>query len=170
MGKQVTILSGFSTVSLPSPTGTSPYSGGQIATLTDAEYAALPASTLRALSSATTVAEPNRASTDTRAIAVTPNTSASGTVLATPGYNAFKMVGALVLTLGGFVAGSYSVIRVELLQDATGSRALTQPVGVKWPAATAPTLTATANKADVFEYFSRDGGTTVFGRVIGQNY
>ena len=36
-----------------------------------------------------------------------------------------------------------------LLQDGTGSRTVTWPATVKWPAGTAPTLTTTANKADV---------------------
>lgn len=53
-------------------------------------------------------------------------------------------------------------------QDATGSRTATWPSAVKWPASTAPTITSTASKADVFA-FTADG-TNWFGRVIGQNY
>lgn len=169
MGKQVTVLPGFSTVSLPQANGPQPFSAGQTAVLTDAEYTSLTAATTRALSSPTNVAEPNRPGTDPRSIAVTPNTVATGTVTATPGYNAFKATGALTIQLSGFAAGQFSVIRVEVQQDATGSRTITLPT-VKWPGGTAPTPTATANKTDLFEFFSRDGGTTVFGRVLGQNF
>lgn len=170
MGKQVTVIRDFGTVSLPTALGLQPFNGGQTVVLTDAEYAALPAATLRALGTASTVAEPNRAGTDTRSITAVVNSSASGTVTASPGYNAFKLTGATTLALSGFAAGQFSVIRVEIQQDATGSRALTQPVGVKWPGGTVPTLTATASKTDLFEYLSRDGGVTVFGRVLGQNF
>lgn len=170
MGKSVTVISGFGTVSLPTALGPQPFNGGQTVVLTDAEYAALPQATLRALGTASNVAEPSRAGTDTRSITAAVNATASGTVTASPGYNAFKLTGATTLALSGFAAGQFSVIRVEIQQDATGSRVLTQPVGVKWPGGTAPTLTATANKMDLFEYFSRDGGTTVYGRVFGQNY
>lgn len=170
MGKRVTVLSGFSTVVLPTPTGPASFSGNQTADLTDAEYAALPTSVTRALAaSPSTIAEPVRTGVDVKAIPVTPNTAASGTVTATPGYNAFKLVGATTLALSGFAAGQFSVIRTEFQQDATGSRTLAQPAGVKWIGGSAPTITATASKYDIFEYFSRDGGTTVFGRIVGQN-
>lgn len=53
-------------------------------------------------------------------------------------------------------------------QDGTGSRTATWPAAVKWPASTAPTLTGTASKADVFAFTS--DGTNWYGRVIGQNY
>lgn len=41
---------------------------------------------------------------------------------------------------------------------------------IKWPSATAPTLTAGAGKFDVFTFVTYDGGTTWFGFVGGQNY
>jgi hypothetical protein len=36
-----------------------------------------------------------------------------------------------------------------LIQDATGSRTITWPAGIKWAGGTAPTLTTTASKADI---------------------
>lgn len=54
------------------------------------------------------------------------------------------------------------------LQDATGSRTVTWPAAVKWPSGTAPTLTSTASKADIFG-FTADG-TNWIGRTIGQAY
>jgi hypothetical protein len=53
-------------------------------------------------------------------------------------------------------------------QDGTGSRTATWPSSVKWPANTAPTLTATASKGDKF-VFNADG-TYWWGSVAGQNY
>jgi hypothetical protein len=53
-------------------------------------------------------------------------------------------------------------------QDATGSRTVTWPATVKWPAGTAPTITSTALKLDKF-VFTADG-TNWYGSVAGQNY
>lgn len=55
-----------------------------------------------------------------------------------------------------------------LRQDGTGSRTVTWPGTVKWPAATAPTITATASRTDILA-FTADGSAW-FGRVIAQNY
>lgn len=46
-----------------------------------------------------------------------------------------------------------SLVTITLVQDGTGSRTVTWPASVKWSAATAPTLTLTANKRDVFLFF-----------------
>ena len=54
-------------------------------------------------------------------------------------------------------------------QDATGSRTVTWPASVDWPAATAPTLTATALRADKFVFTAIDGSNWL-GSVAGQNY
>jgi len=55
-----------------------------------------------------------------------------------------------------------------LLQDATGSRTATWPASVKWPAGTAPTITATASKGDKFVFVG--DGTYWWGSNAGQNY
>lgn len=41
--------------------------------------------------------------------------------------------------------------------------------GVKWAAATAPTLSSGAGKVDIFTFMTIDGGTTWYGFVGGQN-
>lgn len=41
---------------------------------------------------------------------------------------------------------------------------------VIWPGGVAPTFTTTNGKRDWFFVWSDDGGTTWFGRIIGQNY
>jgi hypothetical protein len=57
---------------------------------------------------------------------------------------------------------------VRLKQDATGSRTVTWWAGISWPDGAAPTLTTTANKADMFQ-FIRTGTNTYDGFVVGQN-
>jgi hypothetical protein len=63
---------------------------------------------------------------------------------------------------------SYSM-SVEIIQDASASGfTVTWPASVDFPAATAPTLTATASAVDVFVFTTRDGGTTWYGFTAGQ--
>ena len=58
---------------------------------------------------------------------------------------------------------------IEIIQDASASGyTVTWPSSVDWPAATAPTLTATASAKDVFVFTTRDGGTTWLGFTAGQ--
>lgn len=56
-----------------------------------------------------------------------------------------------------------------LLQDATGSRTVTWPGAVKWASGTAPTLTTTAAKLDLFSFICLDG-TNWIGVVAGENF
>jgi hypothetical protein len=50
-------------------------------------------------------------------------------------------------------------------QDATGSRTITWPASVKWPNSSPPTMSTGANKIDVFNFFTLDGGTTYLGAL-----
>jgi hypothetical protein len=54
-----------------------------------------------------------------------------------------------------------------LKQDATGSRTVTWST-VKWPSGTAPTITATASRQDIFSFFA--DGTNWYGVTVSQNY
>lgn len=49
------------------------------------------------------------------------------------------------------------------------ARTITWPAAVKWPGGTAPTLTATLNKADTFVLTTWDAGTTWYAFTAGQN-
>lgn len=61
---------------------------------------------------------------------------------------------------------SFTLRRVK---DNSGtSRTIAWPASVKWAAATAPTLTQTANAVDIFSFFTVDAGTTWYGFVAGQ--
>ncbi len=64
-------------------------------------------------------------------------------------------------------SGRASAFILKVIQDSS-ARTITWPGSVDWPAATAPTLTATNNGVDVFVFFTIDGGTTYYGFVAGQ--
>jgi len=66
-------------------------------------------------------------------------------------------------------SGTAYSFSLEIIQDASASGfTVTWPASVDWPAATAPTLTATASAKDVFVFYTRDGGTTWYGFTAGQ--
>ena len=66
-------------------------------------------------------------------------------------------------------SGTGYTMSIEIIQDSGASGfTVTWPTSVDWPAATAPTLTATASAKDVFVFTTRDGGTTWYGFTAGQ--
>ena len=66
-------------------------------------------------------------------------------------------------------SGTSFTFSIEIIQDASASGfTVTWPTSVDWPAATAPTLTATASAKDVFVFTTRDGGTNWYGFTAGQ--
>jgi len=98
----------------------------------------------------------------------TANTSTAYTIdLANGSVQILTLTGNCTYTFPTPVAGK-SFILVQK-QDATGSRTVTWPASVDWPAATAPTLTATALKADKFVFTAIDSSNWL-GSVAGQNY
>jgi hypothetical protein len=59
---------------------------------------------------------------------------------------------------------------LALTQDASGSGyTVAWPASVKWPGGTAPELTATADKSDVFVFTTDDGGSSFVGLVAGKD-
>lgn len=98
--------------------------------------------------------------------AYTANTSTALTVSLTNG-----TVQILTLTANATItmptAGAGKSFIIILRQDATGSRSVTWTT-VNWPSGTAPTITGTASKQDIFSFFS--DGTSWYGTTIGQNY
>ncbi|QSL99534.1 putative fiber protein [Roseobacter phage CRP-13] len=66
-------------------------------------------------------------------------------------------------------SGTSYTMSIEIIQDASASGyTVTWPASVDWPAATAPTLTATASAKDIFVFTTRDGGTNWYGFTAGQ--
>ena len=98
---------------------------------------------------------------------VTANTTTAYTInIASASVQILTLTGSCTYTFPAATAGK-SFLLVQK-QDATGSRTVTWPVAVKWSANTAPTLTATANKADLFGFTS--DGTYWYGRAMGGNF
>ena len=65
-------------------------------------------------------------------------------------------------------SGTAYTMSIEIIQDASASGyTITWPASVDWPAATAPTLTATASAKDIFVFTTRDGGTNWYGFAAG---
>jgi hypothetical protein len=75
------------------------------------------------------------------------------------------------LTISNIDATSNTVnaFTVIFMGDGT-ARTITWPAAVKWPNATAPTMTSTNGKKDVLSFLSPDNGTTWLGFVGGQNF
>jgi hypothetical protein len=72
-----------------------------------------------------------------------------------------------------FTAGSATGVEsfsLFLTNDATPSRTITWPVTVKWPNGSVPVRTETANKTDVYSFFTFDNGTTWYGILSLYNY
>lgn len=65
------------------------------------------------------------------------------------------------LTFSNPKAGGRYVLILQ--QDGTGSRTVTWPASVLWPSGTAPTMTATASKSDLFTFLY----SGVLGKYIG---
>lgn len=101
---------------------------------------------------------------------VTANTGTAYTIdLANGSVQILTLTGNCVFTFPAVGAGKSFLL--VLKQDATGSRTVTWPSvtnPVKWPAGTAPTITATASRGDLYGFTS--DGTNWIGRAIGQNY
>lgn len=75
------------------------------------------------------------------------------------------------LTFSGAVSGFSSSFELILTQDGTGSRTVTWPGSVTWPAGGTPVLATAAGSVDVFIFETTDGGTAWRGlhvtRVVG---
>jgi len=74
--------------------------------------------------------------------------------------------GNRTLALSNVAVGQRFVIR--LIQDGTGSRTVTWFTTIKWVGGSAPTLTTTASKIDVFGFICTSAGNYE-GYIIGQN-
>jgi len=74
--------------------------------------------------------------------------------------------GNRTLALSGVSAGDTFII--SLIQDGTGGRTVTWFSTIKWADGVTPTLTTTANKADVFG-FIQTSSNNYYGFIVGQN-
>jgi hypothetical protein len=96
----------------------------------------------------------------------TANTSTAITVSLTNGtVQQLTLTGSPTITMPTAAAGKSFVIMLK--QDGTGGRTVTWST-VVWPGGTAPTVTSTASKQDIYSFFS--DGTNWYGVTVGQNY
>jgi hypothetical protein len=75
------------------------------------------------------------------------------------------LTGNATITMPTATSGKSFIMLLK--QDATGSRTVTWTT-VKWPGGTAPTITSTASKQDIYSFFA--DGTNWYGVTVGQNY
>lgn len=98
---------------------------------------------------------------------VTANTGTAYTIdLANGSVQILTLTGNCTFTFPTATAGRSFILILK--QDGTGSRTVTWPAAVKWPAGTAPTITSTASKAD--KYIFTADGTNWISSNAGQNY
>jgi hypothetical protein len=98
--------------------------------------------------------------------AYSANTSTAITISLTNGtVQILTLTASAVITMPTAVAGKSFILLLR--QDATGSRTVTWTT-VSWAGGTAPTITSTASKQDIYSFFS--DGTSWYGVTVGQNY
>ena len=96
----------------------------------------------------------------------TANSSTAITLALTNGtVQIITLTGNATITMPTATSGKSFILLLK--QDATGSRTVTWTT-VKWPAGTAPTITSTASKQDIYSFFA--DGTNWYGTTVGQNY
>jgi hypothetical protein len=105
---------------------------------------------------------------DYKEAVVTANTGTNYTIVLTSGtVQNLTLTGNCTFTFPAATTAGRSFLLI-LRQDATGSRTVTWPAAVRWPGGTAPTITATASRYDLYA-FTADGGVWL-ARTIAQNY
>lgn len=101
-------------------------------------------------------------------VSYTPSASGTATLdLTTANIHKITMpAGNITIAISNEVTGQCFL--VEITQDATGSRTVTWFSTIKWAGGSAPTLTTTASKRDVFG-FRVTGTDTYDAFIVGQN-
>lgn len=108
----------------------------------------------------------NPAVTNYTETAYTANSSTAITLSLVNGtVQIITLTGNATITMPTVAVGKSFIL--FLRQDATGSRSVTWTT-VNWAGATAPTITGTASKQDIYSFFS--DGTSWYGVTVGQNY
>jgi hypothetical protein len=96
----------------------------------------------------------------------TANTSTAYTIsLANGSFQILTLTGSATITMPTATAGKSFILLLK--QDGTGSRTVTWST-VKWAGGTAPTITSTASRQDIYSFFA--DGTNWYGVTVGQNY
>jgi len=112
----------------------------------------------------TTVTFTNPTVTNYTETAYTANSSTAITLALTNGtVQIITLTGNATITMPTAAAGKSFILFLK--QDGTGSRTVTWST-VKWPGGTAPTITSTASKQDIYSFFS--DGTNWYGITVAK--
>jgi hypothetical protein len=84
----------------------------------------------------------------------------------TSGVHTVTLGGNRILAVSNVSSPQFFVIILK--QDGTGSRTVTWWSNILWAGASAPTLTTTINRYDIFSFFY--DGTNYYGAIVGQNF
>jgi len=57
-----------------------------------------------------------------------------------------------------------------IVEQGSGPHSITWPASVKWPGGTAPTLSSTSGRVDIFKMITVDQGVTWYAWIVGQDY
>lgn len=99
------------------------------------------------------------------------NTSTAATIdLSNGTFVTATLTGNCTFTFSNPSGSNATSFTLVLSNDGTAGRTITWPASVKWPNATVPTRTTTANKTDVYTFFTYDGGTTWWGTLSLYNF
>jgi hypothetical protein len=100
----------------------------------------------------------------------TGNTGTAKTInLANGNFVTATLTGNCTFTFSNPSSGASS-FTLFLTNDGTAGRTITWPASVKWPNGTVPTRTTTANRTDVYTFFTTNGGTNWYGILSIFNY
>lgn len=69
-----------------------------------------------------------------------------------------------------FGSGEDARMRIIITQNGTGAKGVNLPGGVLWNGGVAWTMSVGLNAIDIIDLWSPDGGTTVYGLIIGQAF
>lgn len=99
------------------------------------------------------------------------NTGTAATInLANGNFVTATLTGNCTFTFTPGVNTNLISFTLFLTNDATAGRSIVWPASVRWPNSTIPTRTTTANRTDVYMFFSANGGTTWYGNLSMFNY
>lgn len=99
------------------------------------------------------------------------NTGTAATInLANGNFVTATLTGNCTFTFTTGIGSGAQSFTLFLTNDATPSRTITWPASVKWTGGSAPVRTETANRTDVYSFFTFDNGTTWYGILSIYNY
>lgn len=98
--------------------------------------------------------------------------AATGTAtinLANGNFVTATLTGNCTFVFTGASAGASS-FTLFLTNDSVSNRSITWPASVRWPNSIIPIRTTTANRTDIYTFFTLDGGANWYGSLTLYNY